>query len=64
MKMFDAIVITLGVLLGWGILIWQIAQAERSLDALHEQAIKHGAAEWVITDPASGKTEFRWKEVH
>ncbi len=25
-------------------------------------AIKHGAASYVITDPATGATEFRWKE--
>lgn len=26
------------------------------------EAVKRGAAEWVV-DPATGETEFRWKEV-
>lgn len=25
-------------------------------------AVKHGAAEFVIVDPKTGRTEFRWKE--
>ncbi len=27
-----------------------------------EQAIAHGAAEYRIVDPATGRTEFKWKE--
>ena len=32
-----------------------------SADKLREEAIRMGVAEYVITDPKTGDTEFRWK---
>lgn len=29
-----------------------------------EQIIERGYAEWVIVDPATGRTEWRWKELN
>jgi len=29
---------------------------------VQKDAIKHGVAEYVITDPSTGATEFKWKE--
>ena len=33
------------------------------LEAVKRTAIRKGFAEFVITDPATGITEWRWKEV-
>lgn len=29
--------------------------------SVREEAIKAGAAEYILVDPETGKTEFRWK---
>jgi hypothetical protein len=34
----------------------------RTTAEIRAEAIKAGAAEYVIVDPATGRTEFRWKE--
>lgn len=28
------------------------------------EAVKHGYADWHVTDPATGRTEFVWREPH
>jgi hypothetical protein len=33
----------------------------RARESVRADAIKAGAAEYVLVDPATGRTEFRWK---
>jgi hypothetical protein len=43
--------------------LWAEPRAiERATVEIRTEAIKAGAAEYVIVDPATGRTEFRWKE--
>lgn len=35
----------------------------KSAEQLRQEAVKAGVAEYVIVDPVSGHTEFKWKEV-
>lgn len=36
--------------------------ADDALDEMKAEAVKRGAAEWVV-NPANGETTFKWKEV-
>lgn len=35
---------------------------EEILAEFEKEAVSHGAAEYVIADPESGRVEFRWKD--
>lgn len=37
------------------------ARHEWTRDSIRAEAIEAGAGEYVVTDTATGKTEFRWK---
>jgi hypothetical protein len=39
------------------------AELTRQLRTIRAEAVALGHAEYVITDNATGRTEFRWKEV-
>ena len=48
-----------GLLLGSALVM---VPAKAVITGLRSEAVKHGAAEWVV-DPSSGNTDFQWKEV-
>lgn len=56
----------IGTLIGFfvGLFFMCVAMGDymEERDILKQEAIKHGAAEYVIVDPSTGKTEFKWKE--
>jgi hypothetical protein len=49
--------LVLGTLFGAG----YYASEEHWRAKVHAEAVKAGAAEYVIVDPETGRTEFRWK---
>jgi hypothetical protein len=52
----------IGVVLGF-VLALQLRPSATE-NQLRTEAIKRGYAEWVVVDPLTGKTEFRWKDIH
>ena len=35
---------------------------KRGIEQMQKEAVAYGAASYVITDPATGAVEFRWRE--
>ena len=62
--MRDTIVdLVIGAASGFLLGAWIIAfMADDALDGMRSEAVKRGAAEWVV-NLANGETTFKWKEV-
>ncbi len=61
MKIIVDIVSTLVFLCGTNFISFWIGRAEES-NQKQREAVRLGHAEFVIVDPATGRTKFRWKE--